>query len=74
MGERTAQLETAPTKQENGRCGFLTAPVWNVSLILRSTIIFFSDDKQLVRFNIYERLFCTAGPDDFHCFRFRFRT
>ncbi len=33
-----ALLETVPTKRENGRCGILTAPVWSVSLILRSTI------------------------------------
>ena len=35
----SAQLETAPTKQENGSFVFLTAPVWRVSLILRSTIV-----------------------------------
>ena len=35
----SALLETVPTKRENGRCGLLTAPVWSVSLILRSTII-----------------------------------
>ena len=35
----SAQLETAPTKRENGSFVFLTGPVWRVSLILRSTII-----------------------------------
>ena len=41
VSNRTASalLETVPTKRENGRGGFLTAPVWRVSLILRSTII-----------------------------------
>ena len=33
-----APLETAPIKRQNSRGGFLTAPVWSVSLILRSTI------------------------------------
>ena len=27
-------------------------------------LIFLGDDKQLIRFNIYERLFCAAGPAD----------
>ena len=27
------QLETVPTKRENGRYGFLTPPVWRVQLI-----------------------------------------
>ena len=34
----SAQLETAPTKRENGSFVFLTGPVWRVPLILRSTI------------------------------------
>ena len=33
-----AQLETAPTKLENGSFVFRTAPGWSVSLILKSTI------------------------------------
>ena len=34
----SAQLETAPTKRENGSFVFPTGPVWRVPLILRSTI------------------------------------
>ena len=35
-------------------------------------LIFLGDDEQLIRFNICERLLCTAGPGNFHYFRFRF--
>ena len=46
----SAQLKTAPTKRENGRFVFLTAPVWSVPLILRSTIVFrFRSCKELVQ-------------------------
>ena len=35
----SALFLTVPTKRENGKYGFLTAPVWSVSLILKSTIV-----------------------------------
>ena len=45
VSNRTASalLETVPTKRQNGKYGFLTAPVWSVSLILRSTVILKQD-------------------------------
>ena len=44
-----ALLETVPTKRQNGKYGFLTAPVWNVSLILRSTIMSIAELQGLKR-------------------------
>ena len=53
----SAQLETAPTKRENGSFVFLTGPVWRVPLILRSTI---NSPKQLRLLYCVQSIICNS--------------